>query len=90
MRTLVIYADLFLGETREIDDILAVRVDVEEIDPRAEVFHQGAQSPRVDGPVMNSLVPVELGVNRHLGLERQSMSCSDSWPRVRNNYQSRP
>lgn len=36
----VVDADLFLGEAREVDDVIAISVDVKEIDAGAEMLHQ--------------------------------------------------
>lgn len=42
------------------------------------MLHQGAESAGVDGPVMDSLVFVELGMDRNLSFEGQLMGCGDS------------
>lgn len=67
--TLIIYADLLFCETCKVDDVLAVGVDIQKIDARSKMFHQRAQRPRVDGPVIDGLVLVEFGMNRSLGFK---------------------
>lgn len=76
LHTLIVDADLFLREAREVDHILAIGVDIQEIDTRAEVLHQRSKCPRINGPVVYGLVLVELGVHRWFGFEGQFVGCS--------------
>ena len=68
-----------LREASEVDNpSLIVGVDVKELDPRAEVVHELAQSPRRDAPVVYCLVLVKLGMRRGFRLEDQRMRCRDA------------
>lgn len=78
LQTFIADVDLLFSIAREVDDVLAICVDVQQVNTRAEVFHQRAQGPRIDSPVVYGFVFVELGMYWSPGLERKIMCCSNS------------
>lgn len=80
LHTLIVNADLFLREAREVDHILTISVDIQEINTWSKVLHEGAQSPGIDGPVVDSLILIELGVDSSLGLKGQAVGSRDPVP----------
>lgn len=69
LRTLIVNADLFLRETRKIDYVLPIGVDVQKINAGPKVLHQRAEGPGVDGPMVDSLILVKFGVHWSLGFK---------------------